>query len=112
MNELIKRHLPDLDYIMKTPEARQYKVIELDLTTTRSDHPYVVYGNFISVNVLTTEADKTTKIRINSKNNDLITLTQGKVIQGTIHKIFITNSVYSADSILELIIGIGFKING
>jgi len=109
-NELIKRHLPDLDYLLQKPEVRQYKIIELDLTTARSDKLYTFYGNFLSVNVLTTEATKTTKVRINSKNNDLITLTEGKVIQGTIHKIYITNDVYGADSRAELIIGIGLKI--
>jgi len=109
-NELINRHLPDLDYLMQKPEVRQYKVIELNLTQTRTDKLYAFYGNFLSVNGLTVEATKTTKVRINSKNNDLITLTEGNVIQGTIHKIYVTNDVYGADSKAELVIGIGFKI--
>lgn len=109
MNELIKRHLPDLDYIMKKPEARQYKIITVDLTLAKTDQPHTIYGNFLSVNVLGTEANKYLKVRINSKNNDLITLVEGRVIEATIHKIFITNNDYASGT-AELIIGIGVKV--
>jgi len=107
---LSEKYLPDLDYFRKNPQAKQYQVLTLDLTIARTDEKREFIANFLCVNVLPTESGKATKVRINHSENDLITLKEDKVIQGTIHSIFITNSAYSSGSI-ELIFGINFKVS-
>lgn len=108
MNKLIQKYLPDYDYIKKN-KVQQYRTITVDLTTAHTDKVYRYPGNCLAVNVLGTESDKYAKVRINSKENELITLVGGRRIETTIHSIYVTNNEYASGE-MELIIGIDFKV--
>ncbi|NVM56450.1 MAG: hypothetical protein HWN66_22320 [Candidatus Helarchaeota archaeon] len=106
---LIDRHLKDVEYLKKNPQIEQYKVITVNLTVEHTDKCYRGMGNCLSVNVLPTDTDKWAKVRINQVENPQITLVEGRSIETTIHKIFVSNNVY-ADGEMELVIGIDFKV--
>lgn len=106
---LIERHLKDVEYLKKNPQIKQYEVRIVNLTVAHTDKIYRVMGNCLSVNVLPTEADKWVKVRINQVENPQITLIEGKSIETTIFRIFVSNNAYASGE-LELVIGIDFKI--
>jgi len=108
MNKLIEKYLPDYDYIKKNA-VKQYRTITIKLTVAHIDKVYRIPGNCLTVNTLTPETDKYAKVRINSKENELITLVEGRRIETTIHSIYITNNAYASGE-MELVIGIDFKV--
>lgn len=106
---LIDRHLKDVEYLKKNPQIRQYEVITIDLTIAHTDKCYRVMGNCLGVNLLPIEEGNEARVRINQIENPQITLIQARSIEATIHKIFVTNDVYTAGT-MELVIGIDFKV--
>lgn len=109
LNYLIEKHLPDLEFIKKNPTAKQYRVETIDLTTAHADKPINEVGNCLSVNVLPTEEGKYAKVKINSLENQDITLKQGMRIETTIHTLFITNDAFATGN-MELVIGLALKV--
>jgi len=106
---LVERHLQDIQYLKKNPQVKQYRTFSINLTLARTDYAYEAIGNFLSVNVLPTEANKNAWVRINEKENDLIALKQDKVIEATLYRFYITNDAYATGT-MEIVVGIDFKV--
>lgn len=84
-----------------------YKHLRIDLSTARLDQSYLIAGEYLYVEAVSS-ADAIAKIRLNRTTNDQLDLEDGVKIETIYVELFVTNDALEGEWI-DLIFGINFK---